>query len=285
MDDLVLVIGGGTMGRGIAQTAAQAGLPVILKELTPELARKALAAIRASLERAVEKGKVQPADMAAALGRIEATDRLDAAARATVVIEAVVEDLAKKKDILAHVSGLVSPRTILATNTSALRVSDLAEAVAGPDRFLGLHFFNPAPAMKLVEVVRGRQTSDAALASAVGFVERLGKTPVRVKDTPGFVVNRLLIPLINEAAAASADGVASREDVDTAMVLGAGHPMGPLALADLIGLDIVVDVLETLERELGDPKYRPCPILAQLVQAGHLGRKTGRGFFEYGAAR
>ncbi len=280
-NDLLLVLGGGVMGRGIAQTAAQAGMWVIIKELNDEFAQKAVASIRSSLARAVEKGKVQASDMDAVLERIEAVSDFSRAGDASIVIEAVVENSAKKKSIFAEVSSVVSEQAIMATNTSALGVSDIASAVTRPERFLGLHFFNPAPAMKLVEVIRGARTSDSTIAAGIAFVERLGKTPVRVKDTPGFIVNRLLIPLINEAAAACEDGVASAAGIDTAMTLGAGHPMGPLALGDMIGLDIVQDILETLEQELSDPKYRPCERIRSLVRAGHLGRKTGRGFHNY----
>lgn len=277
----VLVVGGGTMGRGIAQTIATAGVAVVLREINEAAAQRALAGIRDSLRRAVDKQKIDADEMERALLHLRVTDRLADGADAPLAIEAIVEQLDAKQALFAELDRLLAPTAILATNTSALSVSRIAEACAHPERVLGLHFFNPVPALPLVEVVKGQRTSAETVAAARAFVERIGKAPIVVHEAPGFVVNRLLIPLINEAAQACAAGVASAADIDAAMKLGAGHPTGPLALADLIGLDIVVAILETLERELGDPKYRPCPLLKDMVLAGTLGRKTKKGFFEY----
>ena len=281
MIERVLVVGGGTMGRGIAQVVATAGMPVVVKEITRERAQKALEGIQKGLQRATASGKLSPVDMQAALARIRATDRLQDGADAQLVIEAIVEDLETKKSVFRELDRLVSADAILATNTSALSITEIAGATSHPERVIGMHFFNPVPAMRLVEIIRGRDTAPHVVAAARAFAERIGKTPVEVHEAPGFVVNRLLIPMINEAAYACMDGVAAREDIDKAMVLGAGHPMGPLALADLIGIDIIVGILQTLEREFRNPKYRPCPLLQEMVRDGTLGRKTGRGFFSY----
>ena len=269
------------MGGGIAQTVAGAGIPVILRELTPELAEAAKANITKGLKRAVDKEKLTAAKMNAILDHIAVTDDLNSLADADLVIEAIVEDLDKKKELFAALSEICRPTTTMATNTSALSITAIAEACARPERFVGMHFFNPVPVMALVEVIRGQRTDAATIATAKSFAERIGKTPVLVNEAPGFIVNRLLIPYINEAALAAGDGVASREDIDRAMMLGAAHPMGPLALADMIGLDVVVDILKTLESELKDPKYAASPLLKELVAAGALGRKSGRGFFVY----
>ena len=281
----VLVVGGGTMGRGIAQAVAAAGVPTTICEVSAELAQKAKAAIEQSLQRALEKQKVTAAQMCDALAKIAVTDRLSDGAGVDLVIEAIIEDLGAKQELFRKLEAVVAAEAILATNTSALSVTAVASVCARPERVLGLHFFNPVPAMKLVEVIRGSRTSDRTVAAAIGFAGQIGKVPVEVKDMPGFVVNRLLIPAINEAAYACQEGVADRKAIDTAMELGAGYPMGPLALADMIGIDIVVEILETFEREWTNPRYRPCPLLKEMVKAGALGRKTGRGFFEYPAKR
>jgi 3-hydroxybutyryl-CoA dehydrogenase len=281
MVERVLVVGGGTMGRGIAQVVAAAGIPVVLRELDSELAARAFDGIKKSLQRAVEKGKAALGDADVVLSRIRVTDSLQEGADAQLVIEAIVEDLSKKQALFAELDALLPPDSVLATNTSALSISRIASVTHRPERVLGMHFFNPVPVMKLVEVIRGERTAPKTVAAAKAFAERIGKTPVEVRESPGFVVNRLLIPFINEAAWACMGGIARREDIDTTMTLGAGHPMGPLALADLIGIDVVVGILETLERELGDPKYRPCPLLKDMMRNGTLGRKTGRGFFDY----
>jgi 3-hydroxybutyryl-CoA dehydrogenase len=275
------VIGAGTMGRGIAQAAAEHALDVVLSDVTVAVAEKGKAAIAAGLDKRIEKGELAAEAKAAILGRIQAVEGVARVAGVDLAIEAVKEDLQVKQQLFDALSRALPPPVIIGTNTSALSIAALAGSVAHPERFLGLHFFNPAHRMRLVEVIKGPQTAVATVAAAKAFVERLGKTPVEVNEAPGFVVNRLLIPLINEAAQLLADGIASREAIDTAMTLGAAHPMGPLALADLIGLDVCVTILETLEAGLRDPKYRPCPLLRQMVAEGRLGRKTKRGFYDY----
>ncbi len=282
LPSLVAVVGGGTMGRGIAQAVAAAGIPVILREVDESLARKARDGIEKSLQRAVEKQKITADQARATVSGITATSRLADIAGAGLVVEAIVENLAVKQALFAELESIVAPSALLATNTSALSVSAIAGGCRHPERVVGLHFFNPVPAMKPVEIIRATRTSDACVAAARAFAERIGKVPIEVKEAPGFVVNRLLIPYINEAARALGDGIASAKDIDTVMELGAGHPMGPLALADMIGIDIVVSILETLERGLGDARYRPCEVLRRMVAEGRLGRKSGRGFFDYG---
>ena len=272
------------MGRGIARAIAAAGIAVTVRELNADLAHRAIEAIRRSLARAVEKEKITPDQMQSTLANIATTDDLKEAAGSGIVIEAIVEDVEKKKDVFAALDAICSPQTILATNTSALSIENIASACKRPERVLGLHFFNPVPAMKLVEIIKGHHTTAEAVSQVRAFADRIGKTAIEVNESPGFVVNRLLIPMINEAAYASMEGVAAREDIDTAMKLGAAHPMGPLALGDLIGLDIVVQILEIMADAFNNPKYVPCPLLKELVKKGSLGRKTGRGFFEYEAA-
>ena len=277
----VFVIGGGTMGRGIVQVTASAGINVTIRDMDAEWTAAALAAIEKSLASTVRKGKMTEEAKTAALARIHTAETLDDAARADLVIEAIPEDLDLKRNLFSQLDAICPPGTLLATNTSALSISAIAEAAAHPERVLGIHFFNPVPAMKLVEIIKGRATSDEAIARAGEFARQIGKTPVDVKEAPGFIVNRLLVPMINEAICACEDGVASAKDIDAAMRLGAGHPMGPLALADLIGLDIVLDIMETLEKEFDDPKYRPALLLKRMVVAGKLGRKTKQGFYDY----
>jgi len=277
----VAVIGAGTMGSGIAQTFAVAGLAVTLVDVSDDLVARGIDGIRRGLARMVERGRLDAEARDAALGRIAATTEVGEAARADLVVEAIVERLDAKVDLLAELDRRAPAHTILASNTSSISITRLGAATGRPDRVIGMHFMNPAPVMALVEVIRGLATSDATTDAVVALVERLGKTPVRVDDSAGFALNRLLIPMINEAAFLLMEGVAARDDIDTVMRLGANHPMGPLALADLIGLDTCLAIMEVLHRELGDDKYRPCPLLRRMVAAGHVGRKSGRGFYSY----
>ncbi|MBC7339340.1 MAG: 3-hydroxybutyryl-CoA dehydrogenase [Firmicutes bacterium] len=277
----VFVAGAGQMGSGIAQVAAQAGLQVTMQDIAPEFLDRGMATIRRNLARGVEKGRITAEEQQAILERLKATLNLEAAAEADVVIEAIVENLQAKKDLFSELDRICPAATILASNTSSLPITELAASTKRPDRFIGMHFMNPVPVMQLVEVVRGHLTSDETHAVIRDLAVRMGKTPVTVQDYPGFVANRVLFPMINEAIYCLMEGVASAEDIDTVMRLGMNHPMGPLALADLIGLDTCLAILETLHRGLGDPKYRPCPLLRRMVSAGLLGRKTGRGFYTY----
>ena len=277
----VLVAGAGQMGAGIVQVAVQAGLQATMIDVADEFIAKGMAGIEKQLGRAVEKGRVSTAERDAALGRITTGLDVSAGADADLFIEAAPESLEIKRGLLEHAAAALRPEAIIATNTSSLSVTTLAGFVARPERFVGIHFFNPVPAMALVEVVRGAATADATVAAARDFCETVGKTPITVKDSPGFVVNRILFPMINDAAQALAEGVATAADIDTGMKLGANFPMGPLALADLVGLDTTKAILESLERDLGDPGYRPCALLGELVAAGKLGRKSGAGFYNY----
>ena len=277
----VLVAGAGQMGAGIVQVAVQAGLQATMIDVADEFIAKGMAGIEKQLGRAVEKGRVSAAERDAALGRITTGLDVSAGADADLFIEAAPESLEIKRGLLERAAGALRPEAIIASNTSSLSVTTLAGFVARPERFVGIHFFNPVPAMALVEVVRGAATADATVAAARDFCETVGKTPITVKDSPGFVVNRILFPMINDAAQALAEGVATAADIDTGMKLGANFPMGPLALADLVGLDTTKAILESLERDLGDPGYRPCALLGELVAAGKLGRKSGAGFYNY----
>jgi len=277
----VLIAGAGQMGAGIAQVAAQAGLAVVMTDVADEFIARGVDAIRKNLARQVEKGKLQPAESEAVFARITTSLDLAAGADADLFIEAAPEVLAVKRELLEAAAQTLRPEAVLATNTSSLSVTKLATYTGRPQSFVGIHFFNPVPAMALVEVVRGLETSDETVTTARAFAERCGKTPITVADSPGFVVNRILFPMINEAVFALQEGVASAEEIDAGMKLGANHPMGPLALADLVGLDTTLAILETLHGELGDPKYRPCPLLRRYVAAGKLGRKAGAGFYSY----
>ena len=277
----VLVAGAGQMGAGIVQVAAQAGLRATMIDVADEFIAKGMAGIEQRLGRAVDKGRLTAAQRDAALARITTGLDVSTGADADLFIEAAPETVDIKRPLLERAAAVLRPDALIATNTSSLSVSTLAGFVAGPERFCGIHFFNPVPAMALVEVVRGAATADDTVAAARAFCEALGKTPIVVNDSPGFVVNRILFPMINEAACALAQGVASAADIDTGLKLGANFPMGPLALADLVGLDTTKAILETLERDLGDARYRPSPLLGRFVAAGKLGRKSGAGFFTY----
>ena len=275
------VVGAGQMGAGIAHVAALAGKKVVLVDVTPDLAGKGLKAIEKNLARQVDKGKVAPGDRDAALARIVATADLSRLAEAGLVVEAIVEDEVVKKALFARLDALVPPATILATNTSSISITRLAAGTKRPDRFIGMHFMNPVPVMALVEVIRGIVTSDETTEAVLALAKDLGKTALLCRDFPGFVANRILLPMLNEAFFAVHEGVATPESVDGIMKLGMNHPMGPLALADFIGLDTCLAILRVLHQGLGDDKYRPCPLLVQMVDAGWHGRKTGRGFYRY----
>jgi 3-hydroxybutyryl-CoA dehydrogenase len=277
------VVGAGQMGGGIAQVAAQAGLRVIVRDLDERFVAKGLDAIGKGLQRAVDKGKMTASDKDAVVGRIEGTTDLAALARCDLVVEAAIEKLDVKLELFEKLDDIVAPGAILATNTSSLPITRIAAATKRPDRVIGMHFMNPVPVMKLVEVIRGLQTSDETTSATKALAETLGKTAVECRDFPGFVSNRVLMPLINEAIFCLHEGVAEAAAIDTIMKLGMNHPMGPLALADFIGLDTCLYILEVLHDGLGEDKYRPCPLLRKYVEAGWLGKKTGRGFYEYPA--
>jgi 3-hydroxybutyryl-CoA dehydrogenase len=281
MTKTIGVIGSGTMGNGIAQVFAQSGFTVKMHDASPTAMEKAKAKIEKSLGKFVEKGKLSSDDRDAAISRIHLAATLDDLADVDFVVEAVVEDLDVKREILGRLDALVRPEVLLTSNTSSISITTLGASTKRPDKVLGMHFMNPVPLMKLVEVIRGQATSDEAMATARELSEALGKTPVEAADYPGFIANRILMPMINEAVYALMEGVGTAEAIDTVMKLGMNHPMGPLALADLIGLDVCLAICEVLHDGLGDPKYRPCPLLRRKVAAGHLGRKSGRGFYEY----
>jgi 3-hydroxybutyryl-CoA dehydrogenase len=275
------IAGAGTMGSGIAEVAALAGLAVVLYDAAAGQVERSRSIIAASLEKGVRRSTRAASERDAALARITPAASLTALAGCDFVIEAVREHADTKRAVHAELGRLSPPATVLASNTSSISISALGEASGRPDRFVGMHFFNPVPVLPLVEVIRGRATSDATLAITDELARRMGKTPLCVNDAPGFVANRVLMPMINEAIFALAENVADAATIDRIMVLGCAHPMGPLALADLIGLDVCLSILEVLERDTGDAKFRPCPMLRDLVAAGRCGRKSGRGFFDY----
>lgn len=275
------IVGAGTMGNGIAQAFAGGGIDVVLTDIAETALQKALATIAGSYDRLIKKEKATPEQKAAALARIATSTDLAAIAGCDLVIEAATENEALKLKIFKQLDEAAKPDAILASNTSSLSITKLAAATGRPDKVIGLHFFNPVPMMALVEIIRGLQTSDATQATVEVIAKQIGKTPVKVRNSPGFVVNRLLCPMINEAIFAFSEGLASATDIDEAMKLGANHPIGPLALCDLIGLDVELAIMQVLYAGFNDPKYRPAPLLVEMVEAGYLGRKTGRGFFSY----
>jgi 3-hydroxybutyryl-CoA dehydrogenase len=277
----IAVIGAGAMGSGIAQVAAVAGLGVTLIEVSDAAVEKGLDRVRGNLQKLVAKGKMTQADKEAALGSIRGTTALEGVAPADVVIEAVRENYDVKLDLLQRVDALVRAETIIASNSSSISITKLAAAISHPDRFIGMHFFNPVPVMALVEIVRGLQTSDATHDAIEALALQLGKSPITVKSGPGFVVNRILLPMINEAFFVLAEGDSTATEIDEGMKLGCNHPIGPLALADMIGLDVLLAVMQTIHDEFADSKYRPCPLLKEMVAAGYLGRKSGRGVYRY----